>query len=339
MDIVFVTPHVKVAGGTRILLTYADHLARRGHRVSVVVEEASRMRRYIGICMGRRRLQWIASDFRPRIRYVSRISTEVCVSADVVVASTSRHAIALCSHKGLVHLIQHDDGLYHEPREVADRAYMLPCPKIAVSSWVEEVVRTQNENANITLLLNPIDRTLFSLVEGIRSKAPPVRILLLDHPYPWKGTEEGVRLVERLKKTHPHIKLVLFGTRRSSTPFSCDEYHYNVPQSGLSDLYSSCDVYLCPSWDEGFGLPSLEAMACGVALVTYDNGGSRDYAVDGETAFVAPRKDQEALFQKLLLCVEQKEIRQSVARRGYERVLSMPTWNEQVSKLESLCMQ
>ena len=39
----------------------------------------------------------------------------------------------------------------------------------------------------------------------------------------------------------------------------------------------------------------MEAMACGAALVTYDNGGCRDYARDGETALVAPRRDVEAL--------------------------------------------
>jgi glycosyltransferase involved in cell wall biosynthesis len=43
-------------------------------------------------------------------------------------------------------------------------------------------------------------------------------------------------------------------------------------------------VYLQPSTQEGFGLCALEAMACGCALVTTDNGGSEDYAIDGETA-------------------------------------------------------
>ena len=42
-------------------------------------------------------------------------------------------------------------------------------------------------------------------------------------------------------------------------------------------------------------MPSMEAMACGAALVTYDNGGCRDYARDGETALVAPRRDVAAL--------------------------------------------
>ena len=46
-------------------------------------------------------------------------------------------------------------------------------------------------------------------------------------------------------------------------------------------------------------MPPMEAMACGAALVTYDNGGCRDYARDGETALVAKRRDVDDLAAKL----------------------------------------
>ncbi len=46
-------------------------------------------------------------------------------------------------------------------------------------------------------------------------------------------------------------------------------------------------------------MPPMEAMACGAALATYDNGGCRDYARDGETALVAPRRDVGALARAL----------------------------------------
>jgi len=42
-------------------------------------------------------------------------------------------------------------------------------------------------------------------------------------------------------------------------------------------------------------MPAMEAMACGAALLTYDNGGCRDYARDGETALVARRRDVDDL--------------------------------------------
>ena len=43
-------------------------------------------------------------------------------------------------------------------------------------------------------------------------------------------------------------------------------------------------VLVLPSWEEGLGLPGIEALACGAALASTDTKGGRDYALAGETA-------------------------------------------------------
>ena len=101
---------------------------------------------------------------------------------------------------------------------------------------------------------------------------------------------------------------------RAALPY--DEFHANLPQARLAWLYSRCPIYLCPSWDEGLGMPPMEAMACGAALATYDNGGCRDYARDGETALVAPRRDVDALARALERLVEDAALRERLARAG-----------------------
>ena len=53
------------------------------------------------------------------------------------------------------------------------------------------------------------------------------------------------------------------------------------------------------SYFEAFGLPPLEAMACGTAVVTTDCGGTRDYARHGENCLVVPPSDIEALSQAM----------------------------------------
>ena len=54
-----------------------------------------------------------------------------------------------------------------------------------------------------------------------------------------------------------------------------------------AEVYNDTRVFVQASYHEGFGLTAIEAMGCGAALVTTDCGGSRDYAVPGETAVVA----------------------------------------------------
>src|SRR5207244_1944850 len=85
--ITFLCPHVRIAGGVRAILTYADRLAGRGHRVTVLVPAHGRLR-----ALGRRlrgvRPDWLPS-FRARIAWVTRWSPEWLPPGDVSVAAAS----------------------------------------------------------------------------------------------------------------------------------------------------------------------------------------------------------------------------------------------------------
>jgi glycosyltransferase involved in cell wall biosynthesis len=80
----------------------------------------------------------------------------------------------------------------------------------------------------------------------------------------------------------------------------------------------------------------MEAMACGAALVTFDNGGCRDYALDGETALVAPRRDVAALTEALERMVSDAALRERLARQGQGFVTSRFDWEGAVEKLERI---
>lgn len=258
---------------------------------------------------------------------------------DVIIASPAVTAIdvaRLTPSKGKkFYLVQHEAGLYHDPREVADKSYKLPLQKIVVSSWLEGILRDDYKEGS-KLLLNTFDRSQFHPVPEARPADGLIRILLLHHTYAWKGTKEGVEIVEAIKKTHPNVRLMLYGSRKKDVDVPCDEYYFNVPQSDLAKVYSRADIFLCPSWDEGYGLPSLEAMACKTAVVTYDNGGSRDFAFHEKTALVAPRRDTKRLAEELERLVKDPALRERIAEEGYKFALTQPTWEEQAIKLEGM---
>jgi glycosyltransferase involved in cell wall biosynthesis len=158
---------------------------------------------------------------------------------------------------------------------------------------------------------------------------------MLHHDYAWKGVADGVAAVMRVRPAVPGLRLVAFGVKapRQAPPY--DEFHANPAQHALAALYSGCDIYLCPSWDEGLGMPSMEAMACGAALVTYDNGGCRDYALDGDTALVVPRRDVEALAAALARLATEPVLRGRLAAAGAARIRTFD-WPRAVARLEAL---
>lgn len=337
MRVTIVAPHLKLAGGTRIFLTYAHRLALRGHRVTVVVRSSQALRRLAGNLL-RRRPTWLGS-FRPRILRVPTLEARHVPPADAVVATsyqTMEHVHGYPPSLGRqLYLIQHDERLYHGQAEDVGRTYRYPSRKLVVARWLQQMLEREYGQPS-ELLINPIDTTLFRPVPSSRP-ADTVRVLLLDHTYEWKGTAEGAVAVAELKRRYPTLRLITFGVRRQQPTVASDEHHFDPPQADLPRLYSSCDIFLCPSWDEGFGLPSAEAMACGCAVVTYDNGGSREFAFHERTALVAPRRDRAALAAQLERLVVDAELRRRLAEAGRRFVTEqLPSWDAQVERLELL---
>jgi len=152
----------------------------------------------------------------------------------------------------------------------------------------------------------------------------------------WKGTADGFETVARVKKRVPGLHLVGFGVSAPKTPASYDEFHADPPQETLAALYSGCEIYLCPSWDEGLGMPPMEAMACGAALVTYDNGGCRDYAYDDETALVARRRDVTDLAAKLERLAADDDLRRRIAAAGSAFVRNTFDWERAVRRMGAI---
>ena len=91
------------------------------------------------------------------------------------------------------------------------------------------------------------------------------------------------------------------------------EYHYRPTRERLRQIYQSCDIFLCPSWYEGLGLPSMEAMACRCALVASDTGGCLDYAINGKTALVSPPRDIDRLSENIIRLMDDKKLLESIS--------------------------
>lgn len=99
-----------------------------------------------------------------------------------------------------------------------------------------------------------------------------------------------------------------------------EHVHYlgYVPSADLPALYSLATVFVFPSLYEGFGLPPLEAMACGTPVLTSNRTSMVE--VCGEAACLVDPKHEEAIAAGLCTLLRDEELRRELRRRGLERV-------------------
>jgi glycosyltransferase involved in cell wall biosynthesis len=107
-----------------------------------------------------------------------------------------------------------------------------------------------------------------------------------------------------------------FRTERPVADERVQFLHY-VPDDQLPGLYAGAELFVLPSLDEGFGLPALEAMACG-APVLVSNGGALPEVV-GEAGMIFDLSRSESLASCLKCCLKDKDLQMSLKENGLAR--------------------
>jgi glycosyltransferase involved in cell wall biosynthesis len=106
-----------------------------------------------------------------------------------------------------------------------------------------------------------------------------------------------------------------------------------VDDADLPALYSGADLVAMPSLYEGFGLPLLEAMACGVPTIS-SNVSSLPEVV-GETAVQLPPKDEHAWTQSIISLLADEAQCSQLVLMGYQRVKEF-TWQKAARQLSEI---
>jgi D-inositol-3-phosphate glycosyltransferase len=90
--------------------------------------------------------------------------------------------------------------------------------------------------------------------------------------------------------------------------------------------YSAADVAVTTPWYEPFGLTPLEAMACATPVIGSCVGGIGFTVVDGETGFLVPPRDPDALATRLAQLLRDRSLATRLGKQGRDRVMRSFTW-------------
>ena len=158
-----------------------------------------------------------------------------------------------------------------------------------------------------------------------------------------KGLKYLLEAVAKLRTERDNVHLVVIGKRKPGG--ASDEaikklgiedhveFITGVPEERIIELYSEAELAVVPSLYEGFSLPAIEAMACGVPLVATTGGALPEVAgTDGDTAMLVEPADSEALAAKLRWALDQKNLRQTIGARGRKRIVDRWSWKHTAVK-------
>lgn len=106
-----------------------------------------------------------------------------------------------------------------------------------------------------------------------------------------------------------------------------------VTREKLRELYRSCAVFVYPSHFEGFGLPPLEAMACGAPVVAARGGAIPETL--GDAALLVPPGDMDALRAAIVHALSDDTLARDLAARGQERAHSF-SWDSSAAQMTEL---
>ncbi|GIF38007.1 glycosyltransferase family 4 protein [Actinoplanes xinjiangensis] len=153
---------------------------------------------------------------------------------------------------------------------------------------------------------------------------------------PLKGLPELIEAVAKLRADHD-VELVVVGSARPDGPaaraitrLGLDDavrFVSGISDDELADLFRSATVAAVPSRYEGFSLPAVEAMACGIPLVVTTAGALPEVTgPDGLASLHVPPGDPGALSAAIGRLLDDEALRRRLGARGRERAVEHFTW-------------
>lgn len=349
MKINIVIPFLGKTGGIVVALEHARGLRALGHDVAVyypilpyrefLFGEKSPARKWIlgqlkpllgNLARYRTRVAW-AGPGSP-VRPVPWIAGPFLRDADVTMATawpTAYSVAALPRRKGAkVYFIQHYETWSSDPSRV-DGSYRLPVDLVTIAPWLTELMERKFGRQVLAEVHNGIDSGRFRPPASRDWDKPS--LLMMHHELEWKGAGDGLEALAAVHARHPAIPIRLFGMARDpGVPWV--EYHRDPAPEALLALYQGSHIFLSPSRLEGWGLPVVEAMACGCAVVATRTGCAPVFEAGGNLMAVEPG-DAAALEAAVEDLLRDPAACRDMAERG-RRAATEHTWPRATRNLE-----
>jgi len=334
--------HALPGGGTGRVLTYmANYWARAGHRVTILTLEKSDSPFYFLS----ESVEWIALDLAcdsttfiegmlKNLRRIHHIRKAIKESApDCIISFVySINVLVLLAIRflGIPVIISERNHPDHskEGRFIWHllRRILYPLADHLTLQTGEIRDRFKDFNISIHIIRNPVMITRENIEAEPEITLPTgMRIVAMGQLIEQKGFDHLLHAFARIHKSHQDCKLIILGAGKLldelkliSIRLGIEKYVY-IPGRVKNpfSIFSRCDLFVLSSRYEGFPNALLEAMACGLSVISYDcPSGPGEMIKDNVNGLLVPNKDLDALVDAIRKLINDDKLRVRLGREA-----------------------
>lgn len=313
MRITYVTYDTDLWGGVCVIFQHLELLSEAGHDVFLTTSSP--------------KPDWYS--LKVPLNQIKSLDPSFIPNADIIVA-TSWPTIkpVVESRKGIpVHLCQGYEAAnkeIHHMKDMIDNVYSYNIPKLTTSSHLDRFLR-ERFNAETYPIGMMLEREIFYPSDALgRKNSPDHFTILVVGPFEAdvkniltalkgithakKMLKEPIRLI-RVSQFHLTVE-----EREFMKP---DAYHFRVPYHLMGEIYRGADLLISMSKEaEGFGLPALEAMGCGVPTILSNISSYASFDENLDYALFVEPLDVGALADAIVKLYQSRPLREKLIERG-----------------------
>ena len=310
-------------GGYKMVYMYANSLVHSGHDVSIyyLCRKGRLFTNYrmpfgvkleVARFLARKGPKWFSLDKKVNGIVITKISNETINNADAVIATAVNTALPvskLNANKGeKAYFIQDFENWEISDEEVYD-TYALGMKNIVVSKWLKEIVDKYSKEEAI-VVSNGIDTNIFYNKNHKRKKHS---IVLQYRKKAYKGPEYAMETIKKLNTIYPDLSVSIISVDTPPVDLpSCCIYYQSITPEKVAEINNTCSVFMCTSIKEGYGLPGLEAMACGCVVCSSGYKGVFEYAENEINSLISPVKDSDEMVKNICRAFEDDALRNRI---------------------------
>jgi glycosyltransferase involved in cell wall biosynthesis len=352
MKISFILSSLRLSGGVRVIIQYANRLVDRGHEISFIVPKgtldpdiAAEIDPNIKILQSKSKL---VNQMNPiQLGWLTWQMAWAIPLSDIIIAThTPTTAVSLIAGK----LLNRGKIIwtYFDYREMFDNrpvenwllkhALRWHALTLTISDACVNELHTYSAGNVVNIGLGLDTQSTFIPREEDRIHSNPKgkkKVLYVGDSRPRKGLADFLAAMEKVIAVEENLEMWIVSKEKLHVESRVPSvFYYRPTDAELAGLYARCDLFVSSSWYEGFGLPPLEAMACGAPTVITDSRGIREFAVDGVNCLLVKPKNPDLLAEAILTILSRPELADKFRVNG-PVTASRFSWDQATDRFEA----